>query len=55
MCYEFDSFFDRARALEALRRRTKVADELQKPVAPAPAAQPVEPQQAQPKPETVPA
>ena len=55
MCYEFDSYFARARALEALRRKTPVADEVAKPAAPKPAAQP-EPQPAPvDKPDTVPA
>jgi hypothetical protein len=55
MCYEFDSFFMRARALEALRRKTPVADEVAKPTAPEPAVQPDEPRAPVDKPETVPA
>ena len=55
MCYEFDSFYERARALEALRRKTKVADELAKPAAPGPAAEAAKPQLPEAKPETVPA
>ena len=55
MCYEFDSFYVRARALEALRRKTKVADEISKPAAPEPAAEPAKPQAPEAKPETVPA
>ena len=55
MCYEFDSFYMRARALEALRRKTRVADEVAKPVAPEPSAQPAEPQKPVAAPETVPA
>lgn len=55
MCYEFDSFYERARALEALRRKTKVADELAKPAAPEPAAEPVKPRVPEAKPDTVPA
>jgi hypothetical protein len=55
MCYEFDSFYQRARALEALRRKTKVADELAKPARPEPAAEPAKPQAPDARPETVPA
>lgn len=56
MCYEFDSYFARARALEALRRKTPVADEMAKPAAPKPATQPSEPHQAPvDKPDTIPA
>ena len=55
MCYEYDSYYLRARALEALRRKTKVADELSKPAEPKPSAQPTEPQAPVAKPETVPA
>jgi hypothetical protein len=55
MCYEFDSFYERARALEALRRKTKVADELAKPAAPEPAAEPAKPRAPEAKAQTVPA
>ena len=55
MCYEFDSYFMRARALEALRRKPKVADEIAKTAAPEPAAKPTEPQVPVAKPDTVPA
>ena len=55
MCYEFDSFYMRARALEALRRKTKLADEVAKPVAAEPAVPPAEPQKPVATPETVPA
>lgn len=55
MCYEYDSYYLRARALEALRRKTKVPDERTKPAEPKPAAQPAEPQTPVAKPETVPA
>lgn len=55
MCHEFESYYFRARALEALRRKTKVADELKRPAEPKPSAQPAEPQVPVAKPETVPA
>jgi hypothetical protein len=55
MCYEYDSYYLRARALEALRRKTKVADEVAKSVTPSPSAQPEQPQAPVAKPETVPA
>jgi hypothetical protein len=55
MCYEFDDYHFRARALEALRRKTKVADELKKPAEPQPSAQAAQPQAPVAKPETVPA
>jgi hypothetical protein len=42
MCYEFESRFLRARALEALRRKPKEVDE-PRPAAPTPSAAPIEP------------
>lgn len=55
MCYEFDSYYFRARALEALRRKTEVADELAKPAETPPSAQPAQPQTPAMKPDTIPA
>jgi|307.fasta_scaffold2862141_1 hypothetical protein len=42
MCYEFESRFLRARALEALRRKPKDVED-PKPATPAPSAAPTEP------------
>ena len=42
MCYEFESRFLRARALEALRRKPKDVEEA-KPATPTPSAAPTEP------------
>jgi hypothetical protein len=55
MCYEFDSYYLRARALDALRRKPKVVEDIQKPATTAPAPEPVKPQAPADKPETVPA
>jgi hypothetical protein len=55
MCYEYDTYYFRARALEALRRKTKVSDEVARPVEPKPSARPQEPQAPVAKPETAPA
>ena len=59
MCYEFDSSSFRLRALEALRRKNKVADEAGTPAGAAkPARQPQEtaaPVKPVAKPDTVPA
>ena len=55
MCYEYDSYYLRARALEALRRKAPVADELAKPAEPAPAAEPPKADAPADRPETVPA
>ena len=41
MCYEFESRFFRARALEALRRKKDVEE--RKPATPVPSAAPTEP------------
>jgi hypothetical protein len=54
MCYEFDSQFFRARALEALRGKSRVADELNEPAAPAHPAT-AEPAASTQQPDSVPA
>ena len=56
MCYEFDSQFFRARALEALRRKVvKGGEGPKEPAAPSPSAAPSGPAVPAAKPETVPA
>ena len=42
MCYEFDEFFNRARAAEQLRRQTKLADKLKEQGKEAAPAKPTE-------------
>jgi hypothetical protein len=42
MCYEFDEFFNRARAAEQLRRQTKLADKLKEQSKEAAPAKPAE-------------
>lgn len=55
MCYECDTYYLRALALEALRRKAKDGDEVAKSVEPRPSTQPAEPKAPVAKPETVPA
>ena len=55
MCYEYDSYYLRARALEALRRKAPVADELARPAEPAPTTEPPKTEVPVDRPETVPA
>ena len=55
MCYEYDTYYLRARALEALRRKAKDGDDVVKSVEPKPSTQAGEPQAPVAKPETVPA
>jgi hypothetical protein len=55
MCYEYDSYYLRARALEALRKMTPVADQIARPAAPAPDASVAPAPAPDPQPDTVPA
>ena len=55
MCYEFDSQFFRARALEALRRKVTGKAEQKAPAGPMPSATPTQPAAPAAKPDTVPA
>jgi hypothetical protein len=55
MCYEYDSYYLRARALEALRKMTPVADQITRPAAPAPDASVAPAPVPDPQPDTVPA
>lgn len=55
MCYEFDEFFNRARAAEQLRRQTKLADKLKEQGKEAAPAQPAAADEQIKEPQPVPA
>ena len=55
MCYEFDSYFSRARIAEKLRMKKPVADDLEKQGKTAAPAVPVEPEKKPDAQEPVPA
>ena len=55
MCYEYDEFFQRARVVEQLRGKTKIADELKKSSETVTPSKPTEPEKSVKEQEPVPA